>query len=257
MTLVVAFTFYRNRQRQPKTIDMCTVDQQTTNRTSNQYDTISPSATEQSFSTKDCESRPHYSFAQNAETSTKLPCDTKAELIETVGDHYSKINLGPTESIENVDKPKVHYNVVNDDNVMTNNTEVAEYFILETEKYETKPQNTKTIDTAEAPDEYFILETENTYNDINPVDIVDNDGKESMPDTEYNRIILFSNTFITVDPNYDELGIGKDDCKADYSSLGSHMDKSTEKVDYSHIAATRTVHNDQGDQYANLELNYM
>ena len=257
MTLVFSFIIYRNRQRKPKTIAVCTVDQHSTNRTSNQYDTISPSTTEQSFSTKDSGSPSYHSSAKNAKASTKRPGHIKTKLSEIHCDDYSEINLRQTETTANVDKPEEHFSVVNYDNAVTNNTEVAECFILEAENYETNTQNIKTMDTAEAPTEYFLLETENTYNDINPVDIEEYDGKESMPDTEYNRIILFSNTSITIDPNYDELGIGKDDGKADYSSLGGQMDKFTEKVDYSHISATRTVHHDQGDQYANLELNYM
>ena len=226
-----SITFNRQKRKKQEPVTKGAIDQHTTERASNQYETISTCTGQQSLSPKDCERNSNQIGTQIdnaiAETYSSTSCHTEAEFEVTVLENYHEIDLNHTKTAAIIGGPKETPNDANEGKVETNNTETADH-------------------------EYFILEAEDTYNEINPEDIVtEYDEEDSTSVTEYNRI-QFSKKAFTVDPNYDELGVGKNEGTYDYSSRRDNMVQLTEIFDYSHVTANCNVRNDYDDQYSHL-----
>ena len=161
-----------------------------------------------------------------AETNSNQPSHTVDRFEARVSDiSYSEIDFQQTETASKVGRPKEPLSNDNEDYVEANDNEAPEY---------------------------FILEAEDTYNEIDPTD-VEEYNEQATPDSEYNRL-RFSDRAFTADPNYDKLGGDRAESKGDYSILSDNVIHLTVMTDYSHVAAQINVNNEQDDQYSDWSV---
>ena len=136
--------FDRQKQRGHESVAIGAIDQQTMDRASDQYETMSqgtegqshtyekcdqyetmsPCTEEQNHTYEKCERQSYQYSAQTAnkvtETMSHSPRHTNSESRDTVSEDNSETRLNQTEITADVGRPKEHFNDANEDNVKTN-----------------------------------------------------------------------------------------------------------------------------------------